>query len=495
MNDSNILDKVTGAIRKANNIMVTIHRSPSVDQVAAAIGLTFLLEKLDKFTTAIFSGQLPPATEFLNPDQTFESNIDVLRDFIITIDKDKVDRVRYRVEGDMVRILVTPYKTTLSGEDINYDDGEYNVDLVIVLGAISQGDLDDTLRGTTRILHDATVIGINNTHDAPNFATISWNDSREISYCEMVADLAEILGENEMSEATATALLTGIISETDQFRNSKTTSKSLQIAAKLMGYGANQQLISIKLEESKSVSLQATDELTAVAEQSQMAETVSAVAPVANELTETLQPTIALENPEIAAPAFENATEAPAVMTREEILQNINKNISNANITPITSDSVQATEEAESKLNDIMGDLAQYKAPVTEQNIVDAPMVNQNIPEAPAIEQNIPDFSAVEQYNNDLPNTVSPPPANNAVNIESFAKPTTVGGVNSLPMPPDFNPIVDGYNSNINPAPTAYGSAPVVAESLPTVQQFNAVPDLTAQNNEVSNTQFRIPGQ
>lgn len=252
MNNGETIQKVADAIKNANNILVTINRNPNVDEVAAAIGLTFVLEKLEKFTTAIFSGQIPPAAEFLNPSDTFESNMEILRDFIVTVDKAKVDRLRYKVEGDVVRIYITPYRTTLSEDDLKYESGDYNVDLLIALGAVTEQDFDDAIQGAVRILHDATVLSINNSGDAPAFATLNWSDSTETSYCEMVTDLAEMLNENEMDENTATALLTGIIAETDQFKNSKTTPKAMQIAAKLMGYGANQQLISVKLEDSAS---------------------------------------------------------------------------------------------------------------------------------------------------------------------------------------------------------------------------------------------------
>jgi hypothetical protein len=109
--------------------------------------------------------------------------------------------------------------------------------------------MDNAIIGAIRILHDATVVTINTGGTVPSYATVSWADPEEIAYCEMVADLAEILGENDIDEHTATALLTGIVAATDQFKNIKANPKVMQLAAKLMSFGANQQLISIKLEE------------------------------------------------------------------------------------------------------------------------------------------------------------------------------------------------------------------------------------------------------
>jgi hypothetical protein len=57
----------------------------------------------------------------------------------------------------------------------------------------------------------------------------------------------------------ATALMTGIVAETDRFSNEKTSGSAMSISAKLMAAGANQQLIASKLQETSPVT-GATDE-------------------------------------------------------------------------------------------------------------------------------------------------------------------------------------------------------------------------------------------
>ena len=47
----------------------------------------------------------------------------------------------------------------------------------------------------------------------------------------------------------ATAFLTGIVAETQRFSNEKTSSDTMNISAKLMAAGANQQLVATKLEQ------------------------------------------------------------------------------------------------------------------------------------------------------------------------------------------------------------------------------------------------------
>ena len=74
-------------IKSATNILVTVSRNPSVDALSAALALTLMLNKMEKHATAVFSGKIPSAIEFLEPSKTFEGTVDSLRDFIIALDK------------------------------------------------------------------------------------------------------------------------------------------------------------------------------------------------------------------------------------------------------------------------------------------------------------------------------------------------------------------------------------------------------------------------
>ncbi len=234
-------------IQEANNVLITVSTNPSVDQLAAAIGLTLMLNKLKKHATAVFSGEVPSTIEFLSPDETIETNTDSLRDFIISLDKNKADKIRYKVEDRMVKIFITPYKSSIGEDDLIFSQGDFNVDVVVALGVQTRDDLDQAITAHGRILHDATVTTIN-TDDSSEMGSINWIDPEASSLCEMVVGLSDLIKENSLDEQMATALLTGIIAETDRFSNEKTTSITMNMSAKLMAAGANQQLVVTKLE-------------------------------------------------------------------------------------------------------------------------------------------------------------------------------------------------------------------------------------------------------
>ncbi len=249
METSNPKSVLVDAIRKSTNILVTVSHNPSTDALAAALGFSLMLNKLDKHATAVFSGAIPPAIQFLEPQKTFESSVSSLRDFIIALDKEKADRLRYKVEGDVVRIYITPYKTTITQADLDFSEGEFNVDLVIALGVQKQSDLDNAISAHGRILHDATVATVNIDNVKSSLGTVDWSDEKASSLCEMLMSLSEALQSNLLDEQIATALLTGIVAATDRFSNQHTSPRVMTMSAQLMAAGANQQLIAEKLEE------------------------------------------------------------------------------------------------------------------------------------------------------------------------------------------------------------------------------------------------------
>jgi hypothetical protein len=250
MADTNALKQIADKIKDSSNVLVTVNTNPSVDELSAALAITLYINKLNKHATAVFSGAVPPAIEFLNPEKTFENTVDSLRDFIIALDKEKADHLRYKVVDDMVKIFITPYRTTISDKDLEFSQGDYNVEVVLAIGVQNEADLDHALESHGRILHDATVAAIS-VGDKTNLGGIEWNDAGASSYGELLFQLAEAVrgDKNLLDEQIATAFLTGIVAATDRFSNEKTTSKAMTISAQLMSAGANQQLIATKLEE------------------------------------------------------------------------------------------------------------------------------------------------------------------------------------------------------------------------------------------------------
>ena len=244
--------QIIESIKDKKNILVTVSNNPSVDELAAALGLTIFLNKLDKHATAIASGNIPSALDFLDPGKTFEATADSLRDFIIALDKEKADHLRYKLEGDVVKIFITPYRNTITQNDLEFSQGDYNVEMVIALNVASRDELDKALSAHGKILHDAVVATITTGDVKSSLGTLDWHEDAATGVSEMATEVAQELktAKADIDEQIATAFLTGIVASTDRFSNDLTSSKVMTMSAELMASGANQQLIAAQLESS-----------------------------------------------------------------------------------------------------------------------------------------------------------------------------------------------------------------------------------------------------
>lgn len=252
------LEQIIAKIRESDSVLIALSQNPSVDELSTAMGLALFIDKLGKHATAIYSGQTPNVLAFLNPEQKFETNTNGLQDFIIAINKDKADHLRYKLDGDYVKVYITPYRTTISESDLEFSHGDYNVNLVIALNVENAEDLDAALSEHGRIMHDAAIVNI--AAGAPGkFGEVQWVDPGASSVAEMATELVFAMKDDAgVDKEIATALLTGVVAATERFSNNRTQPDTMNVAAKLMEAGADQQLISANImkEEPRALEIE-----------------------------------------------------------------------------------------------------------------------------------------------------------------------------------------------------------------------------------------------
>ncbi len=441
LNPEDAVSKVAEKIQHATNILIALSKDPNVDEISAAIALAFVLDQQKKHVTAIYSGQTPNALEFLRPEETFQKDISGLQDFIIALNKSKADHLIYQVEGDYVKILITPYKGQIKKEDLEYSYSDYNVDLVIVFNVNSGSEIDSALSEYGRIMHDAMAINI--TSSVPGrFADLEWSDPSKSSVCEMVYDLLGELEIDNTPQEVATALLTGILSATERFSNNRTKPTTMAVASKLMEAGADQQLISSNILKAETPAVAAenpfatqsssnTETPAAPATQETTETPVTPEAPVTQEapvtpVAPTSQeapvnpatqetPATAAATPEVSA-ISQDSTEAPQLTPEQELERMFEQNQASQSQGSASGNSLPGNPMVVA--SNVMDDLARLTdsmlsaespvapnvapvapaAPVTpvESITPNIPAVPENIPaapEAPVVTPNIPAMS------------------------------------------------------------------------------------------------------
>ena len=251
MSKNNAQEQIIAKLKESESILIAVNDNPSVDELSSALALTLAINNSGKHATAVASGEMPDALTFLRPEKTFEHSVDSLRDFIIALNKEKADHLRYKLVGDHVKIFITPYRSIISEKDLEFEQGDFNIDFVLALNVESQDRLDGALAAHGRIFHDASVAILTIGENQTNLNGTHWHAENASSLSELTVQIIESLGKKNLTQPVATALLTGIVAETDRFSNVKATAEVMSLAAKLISSGADQQLVVSKIREAE----------------------------------------------------------------------------------------------------------------------------------------------------------------------------------------------------------------------------------------------------
>jgi len=523
--DNKVKLQIVEKIKASTNILVAVSKDPSVDELSAALGLTVFLNKLDKHATAIFSGAIPPAITFLDPDKVFENTADSLRDFIIALDKEKADHLRYKVEGDVVKIFITPYRTVITDEDLEFSQGDYNIELVLALGVENQEHLDAALAANGKMLHDVTVATFSVGEQSSQLGSVDWRDTTASSLSEMVASLVDTLKTEKvlLDKQIATALLTGIVSATDRFSNILTSSHVMSTAAQLMAAGADQQLIASKLQESHEINslpsvsvekIAASKALSGnipaepIKEQPEPSSDILSIPHGADEATELAEPTIPDPvEPMTSAPTptEPNVISASTTITPENNIINVPTSNMASSVPGVAEEpllggtlnatSDQAAEDARRELDDqqnktILSHSYLSGSDTGQTSLIDGVVGQTEDDKSVDIFSEAPTSTLAPSV--DSPPTVSPP----SVPAVDFPLPPPLPDFSTLPptpsTSPDFNTTTPESSVSTLPYPSQSPSSTSVPElTLPPIPQPEPIPAPAPIANDPS--QFQIP--
>ena len=252
--------QTTEQIKAAERILVLTHVNPDGDALGSLLALYLCLKKLGKDITAVTPEQPPSSLGFLPNISDITKSFSGTKDFVITIDtsKTKVDRLGYKhlPAENKLNIIITPTTGSFKSEDVAFTYGAYKYDLIIVLDSPDLERLGPLYEGQTALFYETPVVNIDHHSGNDFFGKINWVDLTATSTAEILVSLMESLAREKplLDENIATALLTGIITDTGSFQNANTTPKSLTVAAQLVAAGARQQEIIRHIFKTKPLS-------------------------------------------------------------------------------------------------------------------------------------------------------------------------------------------------------------------------------------------------
>lgn len=249
--------KIREILKNSNKIAVILQEKIGIDEYCSAIALNNYLIGLKKEVTIFTSCDQLPSLGFMDAIPQIGSSFNNSNDLVIRINSRtaKPKQLRYEKQGEDLAIHIIPESGQIPAEDVEVLANSGSFDLLILLGVKSMDKLGALLESSPETFYQTTKIVISNYVDQEYFGAVNWVEPNVLSLSEVIAKW--LLGQADFpnQDNIATPLLAGIISQTQSYRDPRTTPETLSISAKLVKGGARQQDIIQHLFKTKPFNL------------------------------------------------------------------------------------------------------------------------------------------------------------------------------------------------------------------------------------------------
>lgn len=250
--------QVVNILRSKQKFLLYTHKSPDGDAVGSLLALFLSLKKLNKEAMAICNDAAPTIFSYLSDVGVIKQEFNGSRDFVISVDTSKIkaDKLLYKTRDNFIDIIITPENGQFDQGMVSFPSGNFQYEAIIVLDATDLERLGSIYEKNAEAFYELPVVNIDHHSANSHYGKINLVDITATSTSEILVSVLEALAGDPkfIDEQIATALLTGIIADTNSFQNANTTPKSLTVAAQLVAAGAHQQDIIKNVYKTKPLS-------------------------------------------------------------------------------------------------------------------------------------------------------------------------------------------------------------------------------------------------
>lgn len=238
--DKTTLQKLKDVIAKSNSIGIAVGQNPTVDQMGAALSLYLLLQGANKrASVACPTDPIVEISSLVGIDRVQRHFGGDAGDLVVSFpyQEGEIEKVSYTLENNFLNIIVKSSEQGLSfnEKDVKFTRGSGTIDLLIVVGASQLSEIGDVI--DSQKLGDVSIVNIDNNPNNQGFGDVVMVSPQASSVSEHVADIALTLGFSIEQDA-AQNLLSGIMTETQNFQHPRTSSLAFEVSAFLMKRGA-----------------------------------------------------------------------------------------------------------------------------------------------------------------------------------------------------------------------------------------------------------------
>lgn len=251
-----INQQIFKTIETSENILITFSRDYNGDNLSSAVALFLFLKKLNKKAEIVCDDfKLKNSYIFLPQIKEIKNCLENLRNFIISlnISKTKINEISYDVKGNELEFVISPKDGFFEESDITSKSSGFKYDLVFTVGTTDLEKLANVYDRDTEFFYKTPIINIDNNAENENYGQINLIKLTASSTAEILFEMMSENNSNLIDEEIATALLSGIISTTRNFKTNNVAPNTLHIASKLISAGAKRAEIVQNLYQARSL--------------------------------------------------------------------------------------------------------------------------------------------------------------------------------------------------------------------------------------------------
>lgn len=248
--------QVYNNLTSSKSILITFKKHWDLDSLATSLALALWLNKLNKQIDIVCEDFSPQQQHnFLKDIKKIQTEIVGLKKFTLALNlnKTKLNEFSYEVKDNKLLIYLVPQKGMFDKKDISTTSSDYKYNLIVTINTPDLESLESIYQINSDFFYNTPIINIGHSPENEQFGQINYFNLTATSAAEMIFNIIEKHEPHQLDETIATYLLTGMIAKTKSFKTSNVTPVALETASKLIGYGADRELIIRNLYNTKSL--------------------------------------------------------------------------------------------------------------------------------------------------------------------------------------------------------------------------------------------------
>lgn len=254
--DTNLQARVRDIVQKNEKIAIAVGKTPTLDDMAAALALYLGLMQLGKKASIASPTQpLVEHSSLVGIDRVKGSFEADGGDLVVSFPyrEGEIEKVSYTIENGLLNIVVKAGEQGLmfKEQDVRYSRGGGVPQVLFIVGTPKLSDLGSLFN--PEALKDTTIINADNKTDNQGFGDVMLVSQTASSVSEIIGELLISLGVDSDVDISQN-LLSGVSVGTDNFQSPKTSSLAFEMAASFMKKGAIRQRVQPQVQSEDRVS-------------------------------------------------------------------------------------------------------------------------------------------------------------------------------------------------------------------------------------------------